>query len=108
MGAFIFQDSRMSSIAARLSSVEVQMGMSSRFWRQMFRKPGSRMVTCTVAQRMACLRSRAATLSESRATPVRMSSGPTRFRRKVMELPMDLGGGSSLAGTTGLCSSPAA
>ena len=108
MGAFIFQDSRMSSIAARLSSVEVQMGMSSRFWRQMFRKSGSRMVTCTVAQRMACLRSRAATLSESRATPVRMSSGPTRFRRKVMELPMDLGGGSALAGTTGLCSSPAA
>ena len=108
MGALGSQAARMRARAARPMSWAVQEGASSRFWRQMSRKPGSRMVTWTVEHFMPCFRSRMATLSERRATPVRISAHPTRFRRKVMPFPTDLGGGVSPARVTRLCSSPAA
>ena len=107
-GFCIFQHPSASSMASRAISRPRQVGTSSRFWRLMSRKSGSRIWRATPVHFMRCRRRRAPTWSDSWTIPAWISARPCRLRAKVLPLPTDLGGVYCPAGATGDRSRPQA
>ena len=87
----MFQQPSAREAAAWDSSRARQVGGSSRRWRLISRKSGSRMARETPAAFIPARRRRTATRSDSMAMPEQISSRPDKLRGKVRPLPMDLG-----------------